>query len=142
MKIRPSFRLGFFLVSLVLVGSLLQVSCSKQPNLRSLPIRDVTQSERLELAARENEKSIYRIDVIAEGELDGKAFVSAGDSYGEEIGPGKFRAKLGGDWYTATCFVSYKPSTVRAGHVTVYYDFGSLDSTRTNDSAPTSQQIK
>lgn len=133
---KSSFGLALtvFLVALIAAGLTIYIPAStfnaryplSKSAYRRQSIRDVTQAETLTLAADPNRQKVYRITVYTEGELDGKATIRLADSKdrikAKEIGPGKFKERLSGDWHEPVCFLSYEPATVHSGQVTIYYE--------------------
>jgi hypothetical protein len=113
----------------VAVGSLavgawfLWVSFIKMP---SVSISDVRQCETLVLGTKTGNPYTHGITIRGSGEIDGDATISLllnGEQYKVAKLNGRIDFAWGGDWYSETAEVRYKPTSVRAGKVVLHYRF-------------------
>jgi hypothetical protein len=100
------------------------VGCSQ--NKQTLSIADVTKSKTIVLNKLSNQGNIHGISIVGNGHLDGSAeifLILNGKSYKVETLSGDVNFKWGGDWYSDSATVEYKPSSVKSGHLKLQYDF-------------------
>jgi len=90
-------------------------------------IRDVTVRETLILKKNSAQEHIHKLTIWVRGELDGNASLSLmldGEIYDTAELSGKFDLEMyGGDWYSDSAELIYKPTGVKNGSVKLIYTF-------------------
>jgi len=98
--------------------------CSQGKQTHS--IADVTKSEIVVLNKLSSQGNIIGISIVGNGHLDGSAeilLILNGKPYKTEIISGNVKFQWGGDWYSDSATIEYKPSSVAGGHLSLQYKF-------------------
>jgi hypothetical protein len=112
-----------FLVALCGLGA----SCS--PFEETAPIADLTQTTIIKLVSSNPEKHVVSLQIRGAGSIDGTAQIELmldGKPYRSEQLQGPVSFSWGGDWYSPTAEIRYRPSNVRGGKLSLDYRFGTL----------------
>jgi hypothetical protein len=100
------------------------VGCSG--NNQEYNIADVTKPETIMLKKVSSQGNIYSMTVVGRGYLDGTAeivLILNGKPYKTESLSGDVDFSWGGDWYSDSAKVEYKPSSVKSGNLSLKYKF-------------------
>ncbi len=100
------------------------VGCSQGKQTHS--IADVSKSETIVLNKLSSQSNIHGISIVGKGHLDGSSeivLILNGKSYKVERLSGDVNFKWGGDWYSDSVNIEYKPSSVKNGHLKLQYIF-------------------
>jgi hypothetical protein len=89
-------------------------------------IAEVTKSKTIVLNKLSSQGHIHGISIVGNGHLDGTAeivLILNGKSYKVETLSGGVNFKWGGDWYSDSATIEYKPSSVKRGYLKLEYRF-------------------
>ncbi len=89
-------------------------------------VADVTKPETITLKKQSSQGSIHSMSVVGKGHLDGTAeivLILNGKPYKTEHLSGDVDFQWGGDWYSDSAKIEYKPSSVKNGHLSLQYKF-------------------
>lgn len=104
-------------------------------------VRDVTQKQLIALAEKDQSRSVYGINILITGYIDGTATIRR--SYEDKrmktpeppvVIKGKVNLRLGGDWYADKCLITYEPSNVKSGRLQIKYAFSAIAGSDKHDS--------
>jgi hypothetical protein len=93
---------------------------------RSVKVVDVQKEEVVILKNSHSTNHVYGISIRGTGNIDGEASISLilnGEPYKTEMLKGKVRFDWGGDWYSDTAEIRYKPNNVNSGELLIEYKF-------------------
>ena len=96
---------------------------------RSVKVADVRKEEVIVLKHVYDSGHVYSIRIRGSGNIDGEATISLilnGEQYKTEKLHGAVSFKWGGDWYSDTAEIRYKPSSVNFGELLIEYQFSTL----------------
>jgi len=96
---------------------------------QSTRIADVQKEEVLVLKHKYKSHHVYGISIRGTGSVDGEANISLilnGEPYKTEKLKGKVHFEWGGDWYSDTAEIRYKPVNVKSGELAIEYKFSIL----------------
>ena len=94
--------------------------------MQTYDVADVTKAEIITLEKKSTQGHIHGITVIGKGHIDGDAeivLLLSGTPYKTETLSGDVDFTWGGDWYSDSAKVEYKPSSVKSGHLSLQYAF-------------------
>ena len=112
----------------VLALSFLAASCTKYDH--EVKIADVRKPEVIMLKKEPNAGPVYSIAIRGRGSLAGEARISlmeAGTPRNREDLNGKVSFHWGGDWYSDTAEILYKPVNVWSGELIIEYHFSTVE---------------
>ncbi len=108
----------------IVVLSLLVGACTNYDH--SVKVTDIRKEEVIILRNTNNPEPVYGISIRGSGNIDGEATVSLilnGEAYKTEKLKGRVSFKWGGDWYSDTAEIRYKPNNVNSGELVIEYKF-------------------
>ncbi len=112
-------------IALVLV--ILLCGCSRLPQKTTFTA--ISEPATIALKARPGQKLIHAIHIRCSGTIDGQAQISLilnGKPYKTEDISGKVSFTWGGDWYSDSAEIQYKPEKVGSGVLNFRYSFKDL----------------
>ena len=110
--------------SLLLAVLVIFVGCKNDK--QTYIVADVTNKTTITLHKNNGQGYIHRITIVAKGHLDGSAQINLilnGKPYKTENLSGKIDFEWGGDWYSDSAKIQYKPSSVNSGNLSLKYTF-------------------
>jgi len=99
---------------------------------RTHSVADVTKPQTITLNKESSQGGIVSFIVVAQGHLDGAAEIvlihaDSGKPYRTEHLSGDVDFRWGGEWYSDSAKIEYKPSSVKSGHLSLQYRFEEID---------------
>ncbi|MEM7553426.1 MAG: hypothetical protein AAF378_04885 [Cyanobacteria bacterium P01_A01_bin.84] len=110
--------------SILVASMIFLVGCGS--GKQTYEISDVTKESTITLRKNANQKNIHSITIMGKGYLDGDAeivLILDNKPYKTERISGNVNFERGGDWYSDGAEIRYKPSSVKGGKLTLYYEF-------------------
>jgi hypothetical protein len=93
-------------------------------------IENIAQKQTIILQESIRPKSVYGINILITGYIDGSATIQRVEGnrkiYEPSIIKGLVNLRLGGDWYDDKCLIIYEPSNVKSGKLQLRYKFNAL----------------
>ena len=100
---------------------------------RTVNITDVTKEEIIILSAKGTEQNVHGIKIVVIGNIKGEAtiyrYYHDGRIYKEYAIKEKVCKFMGGEYYSNTCKLKYKPSNVTSGRLRIKYKFKTIKPT-------------
>jgi len=116
--------------SLIVYGPLLYYGRYYIGFSKIIQITDVTKKKLITLVKDERQGSVFAINILITGHIDGAAMIRRYYENSEkpfeniyEIKKGRVRLKIGGDWYSDKCLIEYEPIDVTSGKLQIKYKF-------------------
>ena len=108
----------------IVVLSLFVTACANYD--RAEKVADVRNEEVIILINSHYPEHVYGINIRGSGNIDEEATISLmlnGEAYKTEKLKGAVSFKWGGDWYSDTAEIRYKPNNVNSGELVIEYKF-------------------
>ena len=98
-------------------------------NKQEYRITDVAKPEMIALKKQKGQGNIYGYSISGKGQIHGEATISLmlnGKPYCVEQLSGNVAFERGGDWYSDSISILYRPSSVKKGNLHLKYKFKDL----------------
>jgi hypothetical protein len=95
-------------------------------NTQTYEVQDVTKETKIILKKKKSQGFVHFIKISATGKIDGAAELVLGENASGENISGEVDYQHSGDWYSDTCVIYYKPSSVKGGKLIFNYKFKDL----------------
>ena len=111
----------------IFITLVLLVGCGTGKQTYTIP--DITKQSTITLRKLPSQGNIHSITVTGKGHIDGNAkivLIVSGKPYKTESLSGDIDFKWGGDWYSDSATIEYKPTSIKSGYLNLRYNFDDL----------------